>query len=45
MKCDRIDAGVLGVESGATLMEDGVAVTAWRPYSAAHVLVLALVPR
>ncbi len=39
-----IDAGVLGVVSGATLMADGVAVTAW-PFSAAHVLVLALVPR
>jgi hypothetical protein len=39
-----IDAGVLGVVSGATLMADGVAVTAW-PHSAAHVLVLTLVPR
>ena len=39
-----IDAGVLGVESGATLRADGVAVTAW-PHSAAHVLVLTLFPR
>ena len=39
-----IDAGVLGVVSGAALMADGVAVTAW-PHSAAHVLVLTLVPR
>lgn len=39
-----IDAGMLGVESGATLMADGVAVTAW-PHSAAHVLVLTPVPR
>lgn len=34
-----IDSGALGVVSGATLMADGVAVTAW-PHSAAHVLVL-----
>ena len=39
-----IDAGVLGVVSGATLMADGVAVTAW-PHSAAHILVLTPVPR
>lgn len=38
-----IDAGPLGVVSGATLMADGVAVTAW-PHSAAHVLVLTPVP-
>jgi alpha-galactosidase len=38
-----IDSGLLGIVSGATLMADGVAVSAW-PHSAAHLLVVTPVP-
>jgi len=38
-----IDSGLLGIVSGATLMSEGVAVSAW-PHSAAHILVFTPVP-